>query len=57
MEVSFNFIIPTEKVEKIEALDNFKGANMEEFLSHNCTVFPTEENLPKLLAITHKEMV
>lgn len=62
MEVFFNFISPTEKDVLTEALDNFKGADMEEFLSilssHNCSVLPTEENLPKLVeGIAHKEMV
>ncbi|MED6236863.1 hypothetical protein ATANTOWER_015327 [Ataeniobius toweri] len=61
MEAFFNFISPTEKDVLTEALDNFTMAD-EELLSilssHNCTLLPTDGNLPKLVEeITHKEMV
>ena len=62
MEVFFNYISPTEKDALTEALTDFKGADMEELLtilsSHNCTILPTEQNLPILLKeIAHKELV
>lgn len=53
LEAFFNYISPTEKDLLTEALDNFKGADIEELLSilssHNCSVLPTEENLSKLV--------
>lgn len=62
LEAFFNYISPTETDVLTEALDNFKGANIEELFSilrsYNCTVLPTEENLTKLVEeIAHKEIV
>lgn len=49
MESFFHYISPTEKDVLTEALNDFKGADLEELLSilssHYCTVLPNEKNI------------